>query len=232
MIIDTELHRTLSAQIADVLARAIIDGRHPPGARLNEVSLASELGVSRSPLREALRMLETRGLVRITPQRGARVTMLTHEEVLHLFEIRAVLVGLAARQVSLRMDPGLRQVLSTGIERLEEALDNPLAYAKASAEVTLLLAHASGNLRLEEMIRSFADQIGRYARLGLASAERRKRSLRNWRLAFAAMRAGDPDRSEVFQRRLAEENRDAVLKVLSSEWEQPITGQLARRKRA
>jgi DNA-binding GntR family transcriptional regulator len=84
-------------QIADALAHDIIEERYAPGARLNENQNAAQWGVSRSPLREALRILEKRGLVVITPQRGARVTALSIEEVEQLFEIRAVLVGLAAK---------------------------------------------------------------------------------------------------------------------------------------
>ena len=89
----------MPSQIADWIAAEIVAERFAPGQRLNEKALSERLGISRAPLREALRMLETRGMVTITPQRGARVTLLSSEEMVHLFEIRAVLVGLAAREV-------------------------------------------------------------------------------------------------------------------------------------
>jgi DNA-binding GntR family transcriptional regulator len=86
----TELHRTLPSQVADWIATGIVEERFAPGERLNEKVLAEMLGISRSPLREALRILATRGMVTITPQRGARVTLLSGEEVVQLFDIRAV----------------------------------------------------------------------------------------------------------------------------------------------
>ncbi|MGE0311501.1 MAG: GntR family transcriptional regulator [Lautropia sp.] len=229
--LDGTLERTLSAQIASSLARAIVEGRYAPGERLSEVALAEALSVSRSPLREALRMLETRGLVRITPQRGARVTAMSHEEVVQLFDIRAVLVGLVARQVALRMDATLRQKLAQYRSRLEHSRNDAAAYATASAEITLELAAASGNPRLEAMLRSFAEQIGRYARLGLSSEARRERSLRNWRRVFGALGAGEADLAESLQRQLATENRDAVLAALDDEQRSTVPKPGARKRR-
>ena len=211
-----DLQRTLAMQIADSIASAIIEERYAPGERLNEKDLAERLGVSRSPLREALRMLESRRLVTITPQRGARVTLLSTQEVVHLFEIRSVLVGLAAREVATRIDAALSERLASWLAALEQSVDDAHAYARASAATALEIARASGNPRLAEMIESFALQIGRYARLGLATQARRDRSIRNWRALFAAIRAGAAEQAEMLQRRLATENRDAVLVALTA----------------
>lgn len=211
----TGLHRTLPLQLADSIAAAIIEERLAPGERLSEKDLAEQFGVSRSPLREALRMLETRGMVTITPQRGARVTLLSSDEVLQLFEIRGVLVGLAAREVAQRADAAIAARLAACLRELERTLADPQGYAAASAAAALEIAQASGNPRLADMIRSFAHQIGRYARLGLVTQARRNRSLRNWRALFVALRAGDATTAESVQRRLADENRDAVLIALS-----------------
>lgn len=223
----TGLHRTLPLQLADSIAAAIIEERLAPGERLNEKDLAEQLGVSRSPLREALRMLETRGMVTITPQRGARVTMLSSDEVRQLFEIRGVLVGLAAREVAQRADPAILARLTPCLLALEASSSDPQGYATASAAAALEIAQASGNPRLADMIRSFAHQIGRYARLGLVTQARRDRSLRNWQALFAAFTTGDATTAESVQRRLADENRDAVLQALS-EREAQDTGRRGR----
>jgi DNA-binding GntR family transcriptional regulator len=236
IVLASALHRTLPAQIADRIAAAIVEERFAPGERLNEKLLSEQFGVSRAPLREALRMLETRGLVRITPQRGARVTLLSRDEVLQLFEIREVLVGLAAREVARRWDEALAARLEPALAALESAVAEPDAYARASAAATLDIAHASGNPRLAEMIRSFASQIGRYARLGLAARPRRDRSLRNWRALFGAFRAGDADAADTLQRCLASENREAALSAMAqrddrgSSDEEPAHRALARRR--
>lgn len=207
----SRLRRTLPAQIADEIASRIIAEEYPPGMRLNEVELATEFGVSRSPLREALRILEMRRLVSIEPQRGARVAALSTGEVEELFEIRAVLLGLAAGKVALRHDEGTVASLSAIFQRLEDAVDDPEEYARVSAAMTLAFARASGNPSLLEMIEGFAQRFGRYARLGLATQARRNRSVRNWRAVMKAVRNSDPQRAEVLLRTLALENRDAAM---------------------
>ncbi|TAK40762.1 MAG: GntR family transcriptional regulator, partial [Betaproteobacteria bacterium] len=79
---------TLPLQIAERIGGGIMDERFRPGERLKEVALAQTFGVSRATIREALRILENRGLVSIVPQRGAQVTKLSRKELEDLFEIR------------------------------------------------------------------------------------------------------------------------------------------------
>lgn len=215
VVLSAGLHRTMPSQIADWIAAEIVAERFAPGHRLNEKELAERLGVSRAPLREALRMLETRGMVTIAPQRGARVTLLSREEVVHLFEIRAVLVGLAAREVARRWDDCLERSLAPCLEALERSLDDPAGYAQASSAAALAISRACGNPRLADMIESFALQIGRYARLGLSTRPRRDRSIGNWRALFDAFRARDEGVAESLQRLLATENRDAALRIVA-----------------
>lgn len=211
---DLRLHRTIPLQIADALALDIIKERYAPGARLNEVQIAAKWGVSRSPLREALRILEQRRLVVITPQRGARVTALSLEEVEQLFEIRAVLVGLAAKRAASNIQPAAALRLDALLAGLERALNSAERYEQASSAATIEIAGMGGSPPLTEMIVSFAHRIGRYARIGLASRARRMASIANWRRLVEAIQAGDADGAETINRRLALENRDEALRVL------------------
>jgi DNA-binding GntR family transcriptional regulator len=210
------LQRTLANQIADQLAIEIIEECLAPGERLNETLLSERFGVSRAPLREALRILEKRSLVTITPQRGARVRTLSAAEVDHLFEIRTVLVGLSGRLAALNRDAEKLDALERCLAALETACADPDGYARASAASTLEVARASGNPKLLEMIESFAQQIGRYARIGLSTQARRDRSLGNWHSLVAAIRARDGDLAELMQRTLAAENRKAAIEMLRS----------------
>jgi DNA-binding GntR family transcriptional regulator len=84
-------HRTISAAVAEDLRRRIVDGEFKAGFQLRQDALASEFGVSRIPVREALMQLEAEGLVKIHPHRGAIVSELSTEEVQELFELRALL---------------------------------------------------------------------------------------------------------------------------------------------
>jgi DNA-binding GntR family transcriptional regulator len=213
-VASSRLHRTLPTQIADGLALDIIQERYAPGERLNEVHIAAQWGVSRSPLREALRLLEQRGLVVITPQRGARVTALSLQEVEQLFEIRSVLVGLAARRAASNVNVESARRLDALLINLEAALGSTERYEQASAAASIEVAGMGGSDPLKEMIVSFAHRIGRYARLGLSSRARRKQSIANWRELVQAIHAGNARGAEAINRRLALENRDEAMRVM------------------
>lgn len=216
-----QLVPTLPLQIAEQLTAAIIDERYKPRERLKETELALHFGVSRSTIREALRILETRNLVRILPQRGAVVTGLTRREVEDLFEIRAFLVGLIARRVASECDEQTAVQLDALFGRLQAAREDAPAYAKASAAAAVELAQLSRNEHLVQLLTSFAHQIGRYTRLGLLGETRRKRSLQLWRKLFDAIRARKEAEAESLNRQLALENRDAALRILDARKNEP-----------
>ena len=202
---------TLPLQIADRIGAAIVDEHFAPGERLKEVDLASAFGVSRASIREALRLLESRGLVRILPQRGAQVTLLSRQELENLFEIRAVLLGLAARRVALTFDASIARRLRAGLAGLEKGRRDATAYARASASFSLDLTRMSGNDQLVEHITLFAQRIGRYARMGLSTQARRDQSLANWKRLLQAIAARDGDLAEALHRQLSIQNRAAAL---------------------
>ena len=97
---------TLTAQVAEQLRRQIVEGVLRPGARLRETHLSKELGVSRVPVREALRELMREGLVLVLPQRGAVVREMSGDDVEELFDVRVVLEVLAARPAARRCAEG------------------------------------------------------------------------------------------------------------------------------
>ncbi|HEX2924255.1 MAG TPA: GntR family transcriptional regulator [Chloroflexota bacterium] len=88
--------RSLREMVADSLRQAILDGTIGPGQKIMDADVAAQMGISRSPVREALRMLEKEGLVRSTPNRGVSVSKLSNEDIVQLYAIRSVLEGLAA----------------------------------------------------------------------------------------------------------------------------------------
>lgn len=99
--------------LASHIRDAINAGRFVPGQRLVEAELTAEYGVSRGPLREALRQLSAEGLIELVPHRGAQVRRLTRTEVVELFQIRAQLEAMAGRLAALRMGlPGIRDQFS------------------------------------------------------------------------------------------------------------------------
>jgi DNA-binding GntR family transcriptional regulator len=114
----------LRSQVRDVLIERIVEGHYLPGARLIETQIARELGVSQAPVREALRDLESVGLVETTAFRGARVRNPSREELLEAYPVRAALESLAAREAAGR-------ITDAQLDRLEELI---VEMEKAGAE--------------------------------------------------------------------------------------------------
>jgi len=184
---------TLAEQIAERISLSIATGDYAPGDRIREEAIAEQLEVSRGPVREALRILERDAVVRIQPHRGAHVTQLSIREVGDLFEIRRDLIGAMVRRLAAR-DDDFMAAIETGVCELEAAASGAVgvdAYLAISNRLGRLLADASRNERLAEILGSLARQTRRYSMLGLASAARREESARTWRSMVSALKAGD-----------------------------------------
>jgi len=206
-----KLTRTLPLQIAERIGAGIVEERYIAGERLKEVELAALFRVSRATIREALRILEKRGLVHIEPQHGAHVTELSSKELQDLFEMRAALLGFAARRLAEQAPNEAVAEVREGLKALGDSVGNPIAYARASAAMVTSIARLSGNDQLVNYIHEFAHRFGRYARLGLAGTERRQQSLANWRRLVKAVAAHDATAAEHIQRDLSLTNLVAGL---------------------
>jgi DNA-binding GntR family transcriptional regulator len=182
---------SLSRVVSEQIRGRILDGSLKPGERLVEDRLSSELGVSRVPVREALRSLSAEGLVTLLPRRGATVVEVTPEDVAELVEVRALLEGLNARLAAQRHDPGIVAQLQDTLERGNAAAGNGTAEALArlNAEFHERLAEASRNSVLSDVMRGLRE------RTSIAfSINGRTRAREDWREhagVLAAVIAGD-----------------------------------------
>ena len=209
------LTHTLPLQVANQIGLRIIEEAFAPGERLKETELAASFAVSRATIREALRILESRGLVTIQPQRGAQVTQLSTKELDDFFEIRAVLLGLGSRRAATSRTAGEAAELQERLRALEAHRDDLDAYVRLSGEMVSFLMHISRSLALTAYIDDFSQRIGRYVRLGLTTPRRRQQSLVVWRKLIKAIVAQDGDLAEAIHRNLALENRQAALAEFS-----------------
>jgi DNA-binding GntR family transcriptional regulator len=209
-----ELYATLPSQIAVRIGRAIVDGEFQPGQKLREVDLAQAFGVSRASVREALRLVESEGLVTILPQRGAQVTTLTADEVADIFEIRANLMGLACQRLAAAA-PEFSRRLEELLKDLRTSRDDGDAYARASLAISEFCVRNAGSKRLADLVLSFGRQTARYTKLSLATAERRRQSYVLWRDLVEALVAGKAATAERLARDLVHGTRDAALKLLA-----------------
>ena len=215
---DSRLTQSLPEQIAARLSERITAGIYPPGRRVMEQEISAEFGVSRGPVREALRLLEKDGLVTILPRRGAQVTRLSITEVREIFDIRAVLNGLRDRQLAAA--PGnveLLPALEQAVERLSQLARNPGdadEYVETVFELNQLLNDAAPNLRLRAILASLALQTLRYSRLGLSTPERRLQSVGNWQRLVKAVREGDGLEAQRAAEQRVLDSRDAAIREL------------------
>ncbi len=206
---------TLPQQVAARIGDRILDGGHPPGEWLREAELAKAFGTSRGPVRDALKLLEREGLVRIHPRRGAQVTELSAHEVADLFEIRAQLFIVVARRLAAQQDPEYIDALAHAVKRLERlAPSDAKGYAEAVYKASLLSAAACGNDRMRDILTSLSLQMFRYTRLGLLSPERRRRSLALWKATLGAVKSGNVERAAtVAEARIRENGAEAARQL-------------------
>lgn len=182
----------LRAEVGDTLRREIVGGRLAAGSRINESQLSVDLGVSRTPLREALLSLEAEGLVSSEPARGFFVTPLSAREVREIYPIGRELGILALRTV--------RRVPAATLDRLE-AINERFAAARTRAERAqqlddefhALLIAACPNRRLLEMLAGVQRAMARYERAYMGDAHDVARSARQHTEMIASLRAGDVD---------------------------------------
>ena len=192
------LTQSLPEQIAAQLAARITSGADAPGQRVTEQRVAAEFGVSRGPVREALRLLEKDGLVTILARRGAQVTNLTILEVKEIFDIRAALNGLRDRGIA--EDPERHRLLPllepeiAALARLARDPQRGDDYVETVFKLNRLLTAASRSARLRTILGAFARQTLRYSRLGLSTEQRRRQSVKHWQELLKAVRDSDGER--------------------------------------
>jgi DNA-binding GntR family transcriptional regulator len=148
--------RTLADRALDGIETAIIKGDLAPGTRISEVLLAKTLGISRGPVREAIRRLEGRGLLERVPHVGARVVTLSIDDLLEVFDIREALEGMACRLAAERMTDEELTALEEVLERHsdDQALKAGEAYYQQPGDYDFhyLIAQGAKNRRMVELL--------------------------------------------------------------------------------
>ncbi|MEM7074550.1 MAG: GntR family transcriptional regulator [Pseudomonadota bacterium] len=190
---------SLSEQIANQIGERIIRGHYQPTERIMEQYLAEEFEISRGPIREALRVLESYGLVKIIPRRGAQVTKLSREEVQDIYEIRASLLGVAAKRISLRQPEETRGECSRMAAEIQQIATNTKdlnLYLNASFALTIWLTEMSGNARLSKLMHTLTLQTRRYTRIGFNSKQDCIQSAEVWGSLLGCIERGEGEMAE------------------------------------
>jgi len=197
------VHRSdrVADKVYETLQQAILNGALAPGARLSVPALAQQLGVSRSPVREAVQRLIQDQLAREQPQGGAVVASIGPADLVALYEVREVLEGRAAALAVRQRPPGLLDQLRTVLTEHEAAV----AAADVDGHVLLdmrfhaLIRDGSRNRHVQRMLGEIQMMV-RLAMLTTTATAGPELAVRDHRRVLAALEAGDPDRAETAAR--------------------------------
>lgn len=150
--------------VFNTLRQAILTGELKPGERLMEIHLANRLGVSRTPIREAIRKLELEGLVTMIPRRGAEVSQITEKSMNDVLEVRRALDALCAELACDRISDEELDNLGKACTAFEQAVRTRDIRKIAQADVALhdIIVQATGNQRLIQLVNNLSEQMYRY----------------------------------------------------------------------
>ena len=150
--------------VFNTLRQAILRGELQPGERLLEIHLANKLGVSRTPIREAIRKLELEGLVLMIPRRGAVVAEITEKSLRDVLEVRRALEELAVKLACKKIKPEEIEELKEAAKEFEEALQKKdvTVYAEADVKFHDIIYRTTDNQRLIQLLNNFREQMYRY----------------------------------------------------------------------
>lgn len=186
---------TLNSNVYQQLRNRITSGDFPPGMPLREQRLASELGVSRTPLREALRQLAEQGFVKYNPRKGARVLQPTPELVQEVFDVREALEGIAAREAALKADSALLCSLREKFEKLRISIAQGDT-SEIGDEIHDALFKACSNQRLIQLSSVIRDQVRWIQGLAVQIPGRLERAFQEHESILIALESRDPEWAE------------------------------------
>lgn len=219
--------RRLVADVAARLRRAILSRDLKPGERLPETELAAQLGVSRTPLREALRMLEQEALVVALPQGGVEVARLDAADADDLYELREVLDGLAARRLAAQGSrEGVVGILRENVEQAKAALaeKDMERFTELNVSFHERIVEGSQNRWLGRFMPVIRMTIQLFYPVLASDVERAQQAVREHEAILEAIAGGDSEEAAERAREHARRAREALRKRLRAEEEKLRTG--------
>ena len=189
--------KTLRETLVESLRDAIIRGTFEPGAKISESELAGKFGISRTPVREAIRQLESEGFLTVLPRRGAVVSSFTAKDVQEFYDLKALLEGYAVRLAIERLtDADIERMRVLNQQMVDYAAeDNPRALFKAHNEFHEVFINKCGNDKLKAVLTSLLTQFQRFRYLLTVAGKTEGSIAQHWDI-IDALKARDPDRAE------------------------------------
>lgn len=223
MTSDFSVHMNEYLPLRDVvfntLRQAILKGELKPGERLMEIALAERLGVSRTPIREAMRKLELEGLVVMIPRRGAQVANITEKDLNDVLEVRIALENMAIEKACKRMSEEELDRLWQAAREFERTMaeGNLVRLAEADVAFHEIIYQASDNCRLIQVLNNLREQIYRYRVEYLKEEETRNVLVKEHEELYNAVKARDVERAQEISFEHIENQRKAIIHTIKAE---------------
>lgn len=211
---------TLADSAFDQLRTAIIKGQLPPGSKVNEPQLSKQYGISRGPLREAIRRLEGCKLVEIKPNSGAKVVSLNKEQAIEIYEIRESLEGLACRLAATRVSAedcaALRDLLAKHEQQIESENYQQYYQQEGDLDFHFLIVQLSGNTRLFNLLCGELYHVLRlYRRQTSTQPSRPIQAFKEHHQIVDALANGDAELAELLMKRHINSAKQTLINQLN-----------------
>ncbi|HEX9874244.1 MAG TPA: GntR family transcriptional regulator [Deferrimonas sp.] len=226
-----ERHQTLREKILETIREAILKGSLKPGEKVAEPELAERFGISRTPIREAFRQLESEGYLTVIPRKGAVVTSLSERDVEEFYAIKSILEGYAARIAA-------EQLTARDIERLE-GINNRLEQLARDGDVKTffrvhnefheLFIRAAGNEKLFDLISHLMMKFNRPRMASLALPGRMEISVQEHHKIIEAFKSHDGERADNLVRKTAAYGGQVLIQSLAKEEGRRVEKSVLRR---
>ncbi len=209
--------------VFNTLRRAILTGQLKPGERLMEVHLANKLGVSRTPIREAIRKLELEGLVVMIPRKGAQVAKITEKSLQDVLEVRRSLDALIAELACERITNEQLKELEEAATAFEEATKDPASasdttsIAKADVRFHDIIVEATGNSRLKSLVNNLSEQMYRYRFVYLKDVSSHATLVKEHRIIFESISARDKETASNAAKMHIDNQQKAIIRHIRME---------------
>ena len=205
--------------VFNTLRQAILKGELKPGERLMEIALAEKLGVSRTPIREAMRKLELEGLVVMIPRRGAQVANITEKDLNDVLEVRIALENMAIEKACKRMTEEQMRQMRHAEKEFERVLaeGNLVRIAEADVDFHEVIYQAADNARLYQVLSNLREQMYRYRVEYLKEEDTRNQLVQEHEELSKAIRERDVQKAQELSFRHLETQRQAIIRSIRAE---------------
>lgn len=214
-----ERHLTLRERIVEFVKDAIIKGRLKPGERVPESELAEMFGISRTPIREAFRQLESEGFITFTPRKGAIVSPITDKDVIEFYAIKGLLEGYAAKMACCKLSTEEIQ----GMEELNAQMaiaaekNDAKSFFKLDNQFHDVFLKICGNDKLYNLVHTLVQQFERFRKTSLSLSGRMRSSVKQHNEIIEAFKKRDVDLVERLVKANAEKGGEQLAQEILKE---------------